>query len=136
MPKPPRIAILGFVLESNRFAPVVRRPDFERVAYFEGTAILEEVRKPYPQIDESITAFVKTMDEAGPWEPVPLVFANGAAAGPCDHAFFLELMADMRTGLEAAMPLDGVYFCQHGAAITTELYVPTNRPIRNVKANG
>jgi len=124
MPKRPRIAILGFILESNRFAPVVRRPDFERVGYFEGQAILDEVKKPYPAIDESITAFVKTMDESGEWEPAPVIFANGAAAGPCDHAFFLELMAKMRQGLEAAMPLDGVYFCQHGAAITTEHHDP------------
>ena len=124
MSKRPRIAILGFVLESNRFAPVVKRPDFERVGYFEGQAILDEVKKPYPAIDESLTAFVKTMDQAGDWEPVPVVFANGAAAGPCDHAFFLELMARMRAGLEAAMPLDGVYFAQHGAAITTEHHDP------------
>ena len=71
MPKRPRIAVLGFILESNRFAPPVKRPDFERVAYFEGGEILDEVRKPYPAIDESMTAFVKTMDESGDWEPVP-----------------------------------------------------------------
>lgn len=124
MPKRPRIAILGFILESNRFAPPVKRPDFERIGYFEGNAILEEVRKPYPAIDESMTAFVKTMDESGDWEPVPVIFANGAAAGPCDHAFFLELLGEMRQRLEAAMPLDGVYFCQHGAAITTEHHDP------------
>ena len=124
MSKRPRIAILGFVLESNRFAPVVRRPDFERVGYFEGQAILDEAGKPYPAIDESIAAFVKTMGESGDWEAVPVVFANGAAAGPCDHGFFLELMALMRKGLQAAMPLDGVYFCQHGAAITTEHHDP------------
>jgi microcystin degradation protein MlrC len=124
MSKRPRIAILGFVLESNRFAPVVTRPDFERVGYFEGQAILDEVKKPYPAIDESITAFVKTMEESGDWEPAPVIFANAAAAGPCDHAFFLELTAAMRRGLAAAMPLDGVYFCQHGAAITTEHHDP------------
>ncbi|MBM3546185.1 MAG: M81 family metallopeptidase [Alphaproteobacteria bacterium] len=124
MSKRPRIAILGFVLESNRFAPVVTRADFERVGYFEGQAILDEIRKPYPAIDESLTAFAKTMGESGDWEPAPVIFANGAAAGPCDHAFFLELMARMRAGLEAAMPLDGVYFAQHGAAITTEHHDP------------
>src|SRR5262249_13915536 len=124
MPKRPRIAILGFALESNRFAPVIRREDFERINYLEGEAILEEARKPYPRIAANVTSFIKTMDESGDWEPVPLVITSGGAAGPCDHRFVVELMAEMKEGLEKAGPLDGVYFSQHGAAITTEHHDP------------
>ena len=124
MAKRPRIAILGFALESNRFAPVIGRADFERINYLEGQAIVEEAKKPNPRIAANVTSFIKTMDEGGDWEPVPLVITSGGAAGPCDHRFFLELMAQMKAGLEAAAPLDGVYFSQHGAAITTEHHDP------------
>ena len=124
MAKRPRIAILGFALESNRFAPVIGRADFERINYLEGEAIVEEAKKPHPRVAANVTSFIKTMDESGDWEPVPLVIANGGAAGPCDHRFFLELMAQMKAGLEAAAPLDGVYFSQHGAAITPEHHDP------------
>ena len=108
MAKRPRIAILGFALESNRFAPVISRADFEKINYLEGQAIIDEARKPHPRVAANVTSFIKTMDEGGDWEPVPLVIANGGAAGPCDHRFFLELMAQMKAGLEAAAPLDGV----------------------------
>ena len=37
--RPPRIAVLGFDLESNRFAPTTVRADFERHGYFVGPAI-------------------------------------------------------------------------------------------------
>lgn len=124
MPKRPRIAILGFALESNRFAPVIGRADFEKINYLQGREIIEEARKPHPRIAANVTSFIKTMDESGDWEPVPIVIASGGAAGPCDHRFFVELMELMRRGLEAGKPLDGIYFSQHGAAITTEHHDP------------
>jgi microcystin degradation protein MlrC len=116
----PRIAVLGFALESNRFAPPVDRRDFEQIGYFAGSDILTEARKAHPRIAANVTSFIETMDASGPWEPVPLVVTSAGAAGPVDHGFFTELMTLMREGLSTAAPLDGVYFSQHGAAITTE----------------
>ena len=60
------------------------------------------------------------MDDMGPWTPAPLVYADEGAAGPIEHSFFLELREEMRERLLAAMPVDGVYFPQHGAAVSTE----------------
>src|SRR5204863_883084 len=40
--------------------------------------------------------------------------------GPGEHGFFEELLDTITRGLKAALPLDGVYFCAHGAALTTE----------------
>jgi len=60
------------------------------------------------------------MDAHAPWVPVPLLFANAESGGPVEHGFFLDVVQELRRGLTDALPLDGVYICEHGAAITTE----------------
>ena len=82
--------------------------------------LLEDARSEYPKACSTLTGFVREMDDIGLWTPAPLVYADEGAAGPIDHSFFLELREEMRTRLLAAMPVDGVYFPQHGAAISTE----------------
>ncbi|GGF37517.1 microcystinase C [Aliidongia dinghuensis] len=67
-----------------------------------------------------IPAFVRRMDTLRPWTPAPILFANAESGGPVDHGFFVEILERFRQDLTAALPLDGVYICEHGAAITTE----------------
>jgi metallopeptidase family M81 len=57
---------------------------------------------------------------AAPWTPVPILAAMAEPNGPVEHGFFVEMLAEMRRRLLAALPLDGVYVCAHGAALTTE----------------
>ncbi|HWD57094.1 MAG TPA: M81 family metallopeptidase [Stellaceae bacterium] len=112
-----RIAICGFSIECNRFAPVATRAHF---AYFAGGEIATEARLPAPRMLGEIPGFVAEMDAAGPWHPVGLAFAAAEPNGPADHQFFTELMTDIETRLQAALPVDAVYICEHGAGITTE----------------
>ena len=119
-----RIAILALHLESNRFAPPVARGDFEEKVLLYGDEILADAAREHPRMVGTMTGFIHAMNEAGPWTPVPIVNADAGAAGPIDHDFFLELKADMRERLETAMPLDAVYFGEHGAAISTEIPDP------------
>jgi microcystin degradation protein MlrC len=113
----PRIAICGFSIECNRFAPVATRAHF---AYFAGDEIAAEARLPAPRMLGEIPGFVSDMDAAGAWEPVGLAFAAAEPNGPTDHQFFTELMIDIETRLTAVLPVDAVYICEHGAGITTE----------------
>jgi microcystin degradation protein MlrC len=113
----PRIAILGFSIECNRFAPVATKAHF---AYFLGGDIVAEARKPAPRMLGEIPGFVADMDATGAWEPVGIAFAAAEPNGPTDHAFFTELMAEIETRLTAARPVDAVYICEHGAGITSE----------------
>ena len=115
----PKIAILGIHLESNRFAPPVFRPDFAEHCLIYGDELLTDSRGAHPRACGTLAGFVREMDAIGPWTPAPIVYADGGAAGPIDHDFFLELMEEMRTRLVDAMPVDGVYFPQHGAAVST-----------------
>ena len=64
------------------------------------------------------------MDQAGRWTPVPIVFAGSVPTGPVERVFFEELMADMRQRLEAAVPFDGVFICEHGGAVATHDHDP------------
>src|ERR1043166_7602515 len=116
----PRIAILGFSIEGNKFAPPATKAHFLARTYLEGDDILEEARGATPTMLPETPGFVAAMDAAGPWQPVGIALAMSEPNGPVEHQFFEELLATMTRRLKTAMPLDGVYFCAHGAAITTE----------------
>ncbi|GLQ21297.1 M81 family metallopeptidase [Algimonas porphyrae] len=107
-----RIAIAGILLEANRFAPVTARADFD--AYL-------------MQRGESLGAFAQLMGLASAAndeldiEFVPILVAGAESGGPLDHADYLELVAEIETGLRDNGPLDGVFLFAHGAGLTTEL---------------
>lgn len=130
----PRIAILGFAIESNRFAPVSTREDFVARAYLLGDALLADARSAAPAMTPEIPAFVRTLDARGPWTPVPILFANAESGGPVDHGFFVDTLAEFERGLRAALPVDAVYLCEHGAAITTEHSDPDGMVFERVRA--
>src|SRR6266853_1608549 len=122
MPAPanPRVAVLGFSIECNKFAPPATKAHFLARTYLEGEAILEEARRPTPTMLPEMPGFVAAMDAAGPWVPVGIALAMSEPNGPVEHGFFEELLDTIDRRLRAALPVDGVYFCAHGAAITTE----------------
>src|ERR1700693_3768626 len=115
-----RVAILGFSIECNKFAPPATKAHFLARTYLEGEDILAEARGPTPTMLPETPGFVAAMDAAGPWQPIGIALAMSAPTGPVEHAFFLELLATISRRLTAALPLDGVYICAHGAALTTE----------------
>ena len=121
---PKRVAFLGFALESNAFAPVTPREEFLAKLYLEGEAILEEMQSPQSRMKPEVIGFCQAMDDAIPWTPVPIVIAEVEAGGPADHRFFIETMEEIRHRLLAALPFDGVYVANHGAALTTESLDP------------
>src|SRR3954464_15579765 len=122
MPAPvvPRIAILGFSIECNKFAPPATKAHFLARTYLEGEAILNEARSPTPTMLPEIPGFVAAMEAAGPWAPVGIALAMSEPNGPVEHRFFRELLATIEGRLTSALPVDGVYICAHGAALTTE----------------
>ena len=108
---PPRVALLGFSIECNKFAPVATKAHFLTRAYLEGDAIVEEARSATPCMLPETPGFVAAMDASGAWMTEP--------NGPVEHAFFVELLGTIERRLRAALPVDAVYICSHGAALTT-----------------
>jgi microcystin degradation protein MlrC len=122
MPNPssPCVAILGFSIECNKFAPVATKAHFQARTYLEGNAIVAEARAPAPVMLPETPGFVAAMDASGPWTPVGIVLAMTEPNGPVEHGFFVELLDTIERRLKAALPVDAVYICSHGAALTTE----------------
>lgn len=114
------VALLGLMLESNSFAPVTGRDDFLERLYVAGDEFRAELNRSESRIPAELLSFQATMDGSLEWEPAPILMGLVEAGGPMDHTFFQEVLVEMRTRLQAAMPLDGVYICNHGAMITTE----------------
>ena len=128
---PPRVALLGFSIECNNFAPVATRAHF--LAAPISKAILSSPRRAFRRrrmLGET-PGFVANMDAAGPWTPVGIACADAEPNGPVDHDFFTELMDDISAS------------AQRSAAGRRGLYLrarrrdhhrgrrPGRRPVRN-----
>jgi microcystin degradation protein MlrC len=116
MTTPPRIAILGLHLEANAFAPPTRLEDFAAQTLERGARIDALARAEVSHLPHEVPGFYAAMDEAGPWVPVPVLLAGAPPGGPIEQALFTGFLDEMRAGLAAALPLDGVYIASHGAS--------------------
>jgi microcystin degradation protein MlrC len=113
----PRVAVLGVMLESNRFAPPATAADVESGCRLADAAILDDARGQGQRLPAEARAFIRTMDVTGPWEPVPVVVAALYPAGPMAADLFADLAAEMGAGLAAAGPIDAAYVVLHGAML-------------------
>ncbi len=115
----PRVAVLGFHLESNAFAPVSEERHFRSLCYAQGEDISREARREVCALPAEIPGFYRELDRLGAWTPVPLVVTAAEPGGPVDGAFFQATLAEMRKRLAAAGPLDAVYISNHGGMTST-----------------
>lgn len=117
---PVRVAILGLMLESNSFAPVTTENDFLDRVYLAGDEILADLSSADPMLPTELRGFSNEMSRRCEWRPLPILMGLVEAGGPLDHRFFQLTFDEMKSRLEAVMPVDAVYVCNHGAMITTE----------------
>jgi microcystin degradation protein MlrC len=117
---PRRVAILGLMLESNSFAPVTTEEDFLNRVYLAGDEILADLSSSDPMLPTELRGFSTEMSGRADWTPVPILVGLVEAGGPLEHGFFQLTFDAMKSRLEAAMPVDAVYICNHGAMITTQ----------------
>ena len=115
----PRIAVGGFMLESNFHAPVSTRAEFEANVLLAGDALAADLDAVAPRSPRTVLGFVRGMAATGPWTRLPTILAAVGASGPCDQGFLDWVLADLLDRLRAAMPLDGVFLSLHGAADAT-----------------
>lgn len=120
-----RIALLGFSIECNRFAPPATQRDFDTRCWVQDAALVADARSASPRALGEMPGFVTDMDAAGPWEPLPILLAMAEPNGPVEQDVFDRMMAIWRAGLEAIRGrVDGVYCVLHGAGLTTGLDDP------------
>jgi len=126
--------MLGLMLESNSFAPVTKKDDFLSRLYVAGSEFMDELNRTESRLPAELRAFHAAMNARVNWTPVPILIGLVEAGGPMDHAFFEETLADMRVRLTAAMPLNAVYICNHGAMTTTGNLDPDGEIFAAVRA--
>jgi microcystin degradation protein MlrC len=120
----PRVALMGFSIECNRFAPVAFESDFRARTLLGGQPMLANARSAAPMMLGEMPGFVADMDAAGPWQPLPGLLAMAEPNGPVSQEFFDRMMAQWESDLRAAMPLDAVYCVLHGAGLTINDHDP------------
>ncbi|MCG7492752.1 M81 family metallopeptidase [Thalassobius sp. Cn5-15] len=118
----PRVALLGMILESNRFARPANLSDFKNLNWLEGDALLVDARSKTPALAQEFASFVQAMDATGPWQPVPVILAACHPQGPVEEEVFETYAQKALAGLDHT--LDAVYLCHHGAMAATHLDDP------------
>jgi microcystin degradation protein MlrC len=129
----PRIAVGGFMLESNSHAPLSTRAEFEANVLLAGEALAADLRAVPPRSPRTVTGFVQGMDDGGPWEPVATILAAVGASGSCEQGFFDWYVEELVRRLREAGPLDGVFLSQHGAADAERDVDPDGTIFRRVR---
>jgi microcystin degradation protein MlrC len=130
----PRVAILGFFIECNRWSPVSTQASFAQSLDIAGEALGAELRSQTPRLLPDTIGFVSAMDQAGPWQAVPLRVAGAQPGGPVDHAYFEALTQDIEARLTQALPLDAVFISSHGAALSTRMEDPDGELFSRIRA--
>jgi microcystin degradation protein MlrC len=118
-PRQHRIALGCFMLESNGHSPVATREEFAQNYLEFGDAMAQDWQSTHPRASKCLNGFIDGMNTGPAWTPLPLMGAMVGASGPIDQVFFDEVLREMCTRLQAAMPVDGVFLSLHGAAIGT-----------------
>ena len=98
----PRIALLGFSIECNRFAPMATEIDFSTKTLLTGQAMLDDARSAAPRMLGEMPGFLTDMDAAGPWQPLPCLLAMAEPNGPVDAAFFQRMLVQWERELREA----------------------------------
>lgn len=114
-----RIAIAGFLHETNTFAPVLTTfEDFKRDEGWPGLTIGEEILTKFPGINIGIGGFIKAATAAG-HDLLPVCWSGAVPAGYVTEDGYEQSVRLIIDGVKQAVAdgADGVYLDLHGAMV-------------------
>ena len=117
----PRIAVGGFLHETNTFAP--SKATFEMFLQGGGWPALSEGEAMFPSlrnVNVGASGFIDAAREAG-WEIAPLLWAAATPSAQVTEDAFERIAGRMLDNLRAAGPVDAVYLDLHGAMVCEHL---------------
>ena len=129
-----RIAVAGFLHETNTFAPIKTTwDDFLRAEDFpgltEGAAILET----FPPMNIGVGGFIGAAQGAG-HELLPIAWSAAVPAAHVSRDAFERMAEKVLAGLAALDQFDAVYLDLHGAMVTDHLQDGEGEFIARVRA--
>jgi microcystin degradation protein MlrC len=108
-----RIAIAGFMHESNTFNPLrTDRAAFEGQSLTFGHDLLDEWRDAHHEVG----GFIRSA-KSEKYQPIPIVMAWATPAGPVTDEVFDEVTSHLIEGIRRENP-DGLLLALHGAMVT------------------
>jgi microcystin degradation protein MlrC len=135
-----RIAFARIAQETNALSPVATTlHDFESAHYLTGDALLAAAARG-PEVPgffkrAELAGFISAAHERrADIEPVPILSAWASSGGPLAVDCFEALEARLVEALRAAGPLDGMYFCLHGAMGVHGVADPESRLLRAARS--
>ena len=128
----PKVALLGLILESNRFARPATLEDFRLLTLKRGQELIDDARSEIPSIAIEFSAFVKTMDATGDWDPVPIILMASRPLGVVQCEVFENFCAEVISRLDPSY--EAVYLCHHGAMVAEHLHDPDGVIAEKVRA--
>ncbi len=124
-----RVAIAGLSLESVSFLPIETTIEDFRRTETAGATLVERFRGT----NTVPGGFIKICEREGV-EMVPILRAEGGAAGPASDDAFVHYADRICAGLKAALPVDGVLLNLHGAMATPTRLDPDRELAERVRA--
>src|SRR5471032_752170 len=121
MPSMTRIAVGGFLHETNTFAPTkATYNDFVHGVGWPAMAVGAAVLKVMRNINVGLAGFVEAAEAVG-WELVPTISCGASPSAHVTEDAFERIVKVMIEGIKAAGQLDAVYLDLHGAMVTEYL---------------
>lgn len=117
--KRPKVALLGLILESNRFARPAEREDFLSLTCLRAKSLIDEANSSNPSLAIEFASFVKTMNASGEWEPCPIILMASRPLGPIRKDVFDAYCSEVLTALPE--DIDAIYLCHHGAMVAEHI---------------
>lgn len=113
----PRVAVAGFVHESNSFAP----SPADMRAFQQGGGYLPLARGdeiPQRAVDVNLPiAGALSHAKAANWQVVPIIWAGAVPSAPVTADCYQAITQEIIQGLHEAGPFDGVFLDLHGAMV-------------------
>lgn len=116
----PRIAVGGFLHETNTFAP--SPAGFEAFSQGGGFPPLsrgDEIFERLPGKNVGLAGFMEAARERG-WQVLPTLWCAAAPSAPVTREAFARILGEMLDRLKALGPVDGVYLDLHGAMVADD----------------
>ena len=128
-----RIAIAGFLHETNTFAPIPATwDDFVRAEGFPGLTRGADMLAVFPPINIGTGGFIGEATALG-HELVPLAWSAAVPSSYATEDAFEAMARVVLADLEAALPVDAVYLDLHGAMVAEHLEDGEGEFIRRVR---
>lgn len=128
-----RIAVAGFMHETNTFAPIKATwDDFVRAESFPGLTLGAALLEEFPPLNVGMGGFIRQAQALG-HELIPIAWAESVPSGYVTEHAFETMAALILDGLREQAPFDAVYLDLHGAMVTEHLEDGEGELLRRVR---